>query len=184
MRKRILWICETAAMLALLICLQWVGSLMPAPMAKQLLTGTMVNCVLAVTVLVVGLSSGATVALISPFVAFLLGIGPKFLQLIPLIAVGNLVLILVLGLLLGKRKPAIGKQLLAWMAAAFCKFGVLYLLIVVLALPALVKGGTVPAQASATIAAQFSWPQLVTALCGSAIALSITPVLRKALHRQ
>ena len=31
--------------------------------------------------------------------------------------------------------------------------------------------------------ATFSWPQLITALIGGAVALVITPVLRKALHK-
>ena len=65
MSKKIRWITETAVMLALLICLQWVGSFIPDQMTKQLITGTMVNCVLAVTVLMVGLGSGITVSLIS-----------------------------------------------------------------------------------------------------------------------
>ena len=58
MSKKIRWITETAVMLALLVCLQWVGSFVPDQMTKQLITGTMVNCVLAVTVLMVGFSSG------------------------------------------------------------------------------------------------------------------------------
>ena len=57
MSKKIRWITETAVMLALLVCLQWVGSFVPDQMTKQLITGTLVNCVLAVTVLMVGLSS-------------------------------------------------------------------------------------------------------------------------------
>lgn len=66
MRKNIRWITETAVMLALLVTLQWVGSFIPEQMTKQLITGTMVNCVLAVTVLLAGLGSGITVSLISP----------------------------------------------------------------------------------------------------------------------
>jgi hypothetical protein len=31
--------------------------------------------------------------------------------------------------------------------------------------------------------ATFSWPQLFTALIGGAVALAITPVLKKALHK-
>ena len=42
-RSKILWITEPAAMLALLICLQWVGSMIPEPMTKQLITGSLVN---------------------------------------------------------------------------------------------------------------------------------------------
>ena len=48
MNKKLRWITETAIMLALLICLQWVGSQIPAPMVKQLVTGSFVNAVLAV----------------------------------------------------------------------------------------------------------------------------------------
>jgi hypothetical protein len=29
----------------------------------------------------------------------------------------------------------------------------------------------------------FGWPQLITALIGGAVALSIVPLIRKALHR-
>ena len=43
MSKKIRWITETAVMLALLVCLQWVGSFVPDQMTKQLITGTMVN---------------------------------------------------------------------------------------------------------------------------------------------
>ena len=56
MKKKIIWITETAAMLALLICLQWAGSMIPEPITKQLVTGSCVNCVLAVTVLLGGIS--------------------------------------------------------------------------------------------------------------------------------
>ena len=71
MRKKLLWITETAVMLALLIALQ----ALTKPMG-QLVTGSFVNAVLAVTVLVAGLSSGITVAVISPVLAYLLGIAP------------------------------------------------------------------------------------------------------------
>ena len=53
MRKKLLWITETAVMLALLVSLQWITK----PMG-QLVTGSVVNAVLAVTVLASGLPSG------------------------------------------------------------------------------------------------------------------------------
>ena len=43
MNKNIRWITQTAVMLALLICLQWVGSFVPDQLTKQLITGTCVN---------------------------------------------------------------------------------------------------------------------------------------------
>ena len=92
MRKKILWITETAVMLALLITLQ----LVTKPFG-QLVTGSFVNAVLAVTVLVAGLSSGITVALISPVMAYLLNIAPQPLT-VPAIMVGNTVFVVLLNI--------------------------------------------------------------------------------------
>ena len=88
MNKKLRWITETAVMLALLICLQWVGSFVPNQLLKQLITGTCVNCVLAVTVLYAGMGSGVTLALISPVCAYLLGIAPNLITVLP-IMLGN-----------------------------------------------------------------------------------------------
>ena len=72
MRKKVLWITETALMLALLVALQAVTK----PLG-QLVTGSCVNGVLAIAALLVGMSSGITVALLSPVFAFLFGIAPN-----------------------------------------------------------------------------------------------------------
>ena len=64
MKKKILWITETAVLLALLITLQWLTK----PLG-QLVTGSCVNAVLAVAALLCGWSSGLTVALVSPVCA-------------------------------------------------------------------------------------------------------------------
>ena len=61
MRKKVLWITETAVMLALLVTLQ----ALTKPMG-QLVTGSCVNAVLAISVLLVGMNGGITIALISP----------------------------------------------------------------------------------------------------------------------
>ena len=79
MNKKIRWITETAVMLALLVSLQAITK----PLG-QLVTGSCVNAVLAITVLAAGLYSGITVAVISPVLAYLLGIAPKFLPFLPL----------------------------------------------------------------------------------------------------
>ena len=129
MNKKIRWITETAAMLALLICLQWAGSFVPEQLTKQLLTGSCVNAVLAVTVLTVGLSSGITVALISPVCAFLLGIAPNFITVLP-IMVGNVCYVVLLRLICGRTGKPFWKQPAALVAAALAKFALLYLLVV------------------------------------------------------
>lgn len=172
--RRVLYITETAVMTALLIVLQ-----AAAKPAGQYVTGACVNAVLAVSALAVGLWSGVTVALLSPFFAFLLGIGPQLFPIAPSIAVGNLVFVLLLSLLAGGRDLPLWRRGTAWLAAAFAKFAVLYLLVVKLLCAAL----PLKELQVATFTVMFSYPQLVTALVGGGIALLLTPPLRRALKR-
>ena len=168
--KRILWITETAVMTALLIVLQTA-----AKAGGQYVTGSCVNAVLAVSVLAVGVWSGVVVALLSPFFAFLLGIGPQLLPIVPSIAVGNLVL----GLLAGERETPLWRSGAAWVLAAGAKFAVLYLLVVKLLCTVL----PLKEPQIATFSIMFSYPQLVTALVGGAVGLLLAPALRRAIRR-
>ena len=181
MSKKIRWITETAVMLALLVCLQ----ALTKPMG-QLVTGSCVNAILAVSALVGGLSSGLVVALCSPVLAFLLGIAPQILT-VPAIMVGNSVFVVLLSLLADKSGKKIVKQVIAWVAAAVAKFAALYAIVVLLICGVLsenlLAAGVLKAPMLNALPATFSWPQLITALIGGAVALSITPVLKKALHK-
>lgn len=181
MNKKIRWITETAVMLALLVALQAITK-----PAGQILTGSCVNAVLAITVLVAGLASGITVALISPVLAFLLGIAPQILT-VPAIMVGNTVFVVLLHFIAGKDSKKILRQIIAWIVAAAAKFAALYAIVVGLICgvfaPALLAAGTLKEPMLKALPATFSWPQLITALIGGAVALLIVPVLRKALHK-
>ena len=172
--KRVLYITETAVMTALLIVLQYVTK-----PAGQYITGSCVNAVLAVSVLAVGLWSGITVALLSPFFAFLLGIGPQLFPITPSIAVGNLVFVLLLFLLAGGKDLPLWRKGVAWVVAAVAKFAVLYALVVKILCVVL----TLKEAQIATFTVMFSYPQLITALVGGGIALLLTPLLRRALKR-
>lgn len=183
MRKNMRWITETAVMLALLIALQ----ALTKPMG-QLVTGSCVNAVLAITVLVVGMGSGIAVALISPVCAFLLGIAPNFVTVLPIMA-GNVCFAVLLRIISNK---TLWRQMVALLVAAGAKFGVLYLLVVKVicgfaASPLLGKKlGEIVVLAPPMLKklpAMFTWPQLFTALIGGAVALLIFPILRKALKR-
>ena len=186
MKKSILWITRTAVLLALLVTLQ----ALTKPFG-QLVTGSCVNAIAAVAALVGGLGCGITVAVISPVLAFLLGIAPNFITVAP-IMLGNTVYVLILWLLLGKGKHPLWKQPVALALAACAKFGVLYLLVVKIicgvaadALLGQKLGETVllaPPMLK-LLPAMFSWPQLFTALIGGCVALLIVPVLRKAVGR-
>ena len=181
MNKKIRWITETALMLALLVALQ----ALTKPLG-QLVTGSCVNAILAVAALVGGPASGITVALISPVLAFLLGIAPQILT-VPAIMAGNTVYVVLLSLLADKSGKDLGKQAAAWLLAAVGKFAALYLIVVKLfcgvMAPGLLASGTMKEPMLKTLPAMFSWPQLITALIGGAVALLMVPVLRKALHR-
>ena len=183
MRKKILWITETAAMLALLIALQWVTSYIPKP-AGQFVTGSFVNAVLGVTVLTAGISSGVTVAVLSPIFAFVLAIAPNAVT-VPAIMIGNVLFVLVLKLLC--RGESLWNRVLALLTAAVVKFAALYALVVWVicgvAADALLAQGLLKKPMLTALPASFSLPQLVTALIGGTIALIVAPRIRKALHK-
>ena len=191
MNKRVYRIVETAVMLALLIALQWLGSLIPEQLTKQLVTGTLVNAVLAVTVLMVGYGGGIALALISPVCAFLLAIAPNIVTVIP-IMLGNVCFVVLLRLLMGDSRAKSWRTPIAIGVAAVAKFAVLYLLVVKIicgvAAPELLgqKVGNSVVLAPKMLEmlpTMFTWPQLITAISGGILAMLITPALRKALKR-
>lgn len=179
MKNRILWVTETAVMLALLVALQYLTKGF-----GQFVTGSCVNAILAITTLLAGLSSGITVALVSPVLAYLLGIAPQILV-VPAIMIGNTVFVVVLNVLTNGHKPAL--QIVGWIAAAVCKFIVLYLIVSEIICGFLadtfLAAGTLKQPMLQALPATFSWPQLVTALIGGGIALLVAPVLKKALRK-
>ncbi|MBR5272245.1 MAG: ECF transporter S component [Clostridia bacterium] len=172
--KKTLWITRTAVLMAMLVLLQSVTKA-----GGQFVIGSCVNAVLAVAVLFSGLWSGVTVAVISPFLAFFLGIGPQLIAVVPAIAVGNVIYVLILHFLCGKRNLPIWRQGIGLFSAAACKFLALYLIVAQL----LCRVLTLSEKQVATFTAMFSWPQLVTALIGGVVALLIVPTLHKAFRR-
>lgn len=181
MNKKIRWITETAVLLALLVALQ--------ALTKgfgQLVTGSCVNAVLAVAVLVGGMSCGVTVALISPVMAYLLNIAPQILT-VPAIMVGNTLFVVLLRLIAGPRSKPVWKQVVGWAVAAAAKFAALYVIVVKIicgpASEALLANGIMKAPMLSALPLSFGVTQLFTALIGGAVALVIVPLIRKALHR-
>lgn len=172
--KKTLQITYTALLVAMLVLLQ-----NATKAGGQFVTGSCVNAVLAIGALFSGLWSGITVAVISPFLAFVLRIGPQILPVVPAIAAGNVIYVLLLHFLCSKKNISVWRQGIGLACAALCKFFVLYLIVVQLLcriLPLAEKQVT-------TFTAMFSWPQLITALIGGGVALSIVPILRKAFRR-
>lgn len=173
-KQSILWITRTAIFIALLIVLQAAT----APLGNTIITGSIVNLLLIVSVMTCGLASGLSVAAVSPFMAKFLGIGPLW-SLIPFIALGNAALVL-LWYFIGNRN--MGRKYTAYIVALFgaavTKFLVLYIGIVQIAIPVFLG---LPEQQAAVISNMFSIPQLVTALVGGALATVLFPRLKKVI---
>lgn len=174
MNKKTLWLCRTAVMIAVLVALQFVTK----PLG-QFVTGSCVNMVLVVATLCGGLWCGFTVALISPFAAFLVVVGPALIQIVPAISVGNIVLVLVYAFVYKKLDRAWVRECAAVIAAAVLKFAALYLVVVKLLLPVL---GLAEKQV-AVMSAMFSWPQLVTALIGGVLGAVVSIPVKKAMKK-
>lgn len=180
MNKKTLWITRTAVMIALLVALQFVTKA-----AGQFVTGSCVNLVLAVSALTGGLWCGLTVALLSPFFAYLLGIGPALIQIVPAISLGNAVFVVLLSLLCPRAAKAAGAggKLLPFAgaaAAALAKFAALYLVVVRLLLPVL----GLPDKQVAAMSLMFSWPQLVTALIGGLLGVAVSLAVNAAMKNR
>ena len=173
-KKKILWITQTAIFIALLIVMQAAT----APLGNTLITGTIVNLLLIISVMTCGIASGLSVAVVSPIVAKFFGIGPLWV-LIPFIAAGNIVLVL-LWYLIGRRN--MGNKyvapVMALTVAAIAKFLVLYVGIVKIAVPLLLG---LPEPQAAVVSHLFSIPQLFTAAAGGILAAVILPSLKKAI---
>jgi len=167
--NKIKLISRSAILIALLLVLQFITKAL-----GQIVTGSCVNAVLAVSVLYSGLWSGIIVALVSPIFAFLLGIAPQFFPLTPAIAAGNCVLVLILHIIC-KDNCTLSRAVLGCVCAAVLKFITLYLLVVKL----ICSVAQLADKQIAMFSATFTWPQLITALIGTGLALIIVGRLKK-----
>lgn len=178
-KNAVIKITRTAAMLAVLVVVQFVTKSL-----GQYVTGSLVNVVLAVSALTIGLVEGIIVAAVSPFLAFAFGIGPAFIQIVPFVAIGNAVLVTVLWLFAGRLKKFDAKEIVMGyvgaVASSIAKFGALWLGVTKIAFN--LVPNIKPAQVE-KMTAMFTWPQLVTALIGTILAITIVPQIKKAIEK-
>jgi hypothetical protein len=173
MKTKIYWIAKTAMFIALLVALQAVTK----PMG-QFVTGSVVNLILILSVVIGGIASGACVAVISPVMAALLGIAGKW-ELVPFIILGNIAIILVWWFFSNlKMKNEAVPYIIALVSGAIVKFGVLFLSVNYIAIPLVLK---LPADKAGAISAQFGIAQLITAVIGGIVAVAAIPLIKKAL---
>jgi hypothetical protein len=164
--KGMRFISRTALLLALTVTFQLLRPTFLSPLGSNFVTGSLVNASLATASVMVGAWGGIIISILAPVIAFMQQ-HIKFVWLVPIVAGGNAVLVLLYGWWYRKNK---------WVGIALSsvvKFLVLFLM-VKMAVSTLV----VPAPAAKLLTLMFSWPQLVTAVIGGILAL---PVLQR-LH--
>lgn len=145
--NKIKFITRTGILLAVALVVQMGG--LPQP-----ITGPLINTVLYLSALLVGSWSGIIIGICTPVIAFMRGILPAPLgPMIPFIALGNGVLVVVFSLL--KRK----NKVLGIILASLVKYAILTITVKFIV--------DVPDK----IAQIMSLPQLFTALSGGAIAM-------------
>jgi len=155
-QTRIRWISRTAILLAIALVFQMGGF-------PQFITGPLVNTVLYLAAMIVGWQGGLIIGIFTPVIAAMRGIlPPPLTPLIPFIALGNAMLVILFFLLKSKHKIA------GIIIASVTKF-----LVLVSAVNLLV-------QVPPAIAQMMSFPQLVSALAGGFIALLIINIFKRA----
>lgn len=169
------FITETALFTALLVVIQFFTASF-----GQFVTGTCVNFILIAACLLCGFPSGLVVAVLSPFAAKLFGIGMAFLPLVPLVAVGNVVLVSVYAFWFRPhiRFHRLPKWWLSIISGAVCKYLVLYFGAFRLIVPLF----SVPDSMAGKLPVAFGISQLLTALSGGVIAMIVVSLLWKT-HR-
>jgi len=177
-----LWLTRTGALIAVLIV--WQMFMGTATGNNQIIVGSGVNLILAISVMTGGLWSGVAVGMLSPVFARFLGIGPLW-AIVPVIMVGNFAFV-VLWHFIGNAKIGT-KELyahgLAAFVAAFVKFLVILIGSVYIVVPMLSDNLTAQ-QANGILAAFGGTTQLVTASIGGAVACIMLPFLKNALEKK
>jgi hypothetical protein len=174
--SKVFWVTRTGVLIAMLIGWQAVSSVA----GNQLITGSGVNFILIISVMMSGLPSGIIVAAVSPVMARFFGIGPAFAALIPFTITGNVVLVLLWHYIAAAQTYRRYTYIAAVLAAAVAKFTVLYFGVAKLAIPIILK---LPEKQAAIMTSMFSLPQLITAATGGILAAMVLQIIIKAVKR-
>jgi len=176
MNKAVDFISRTAILLAVTVLLQSLRLFLPVPsLVDQYVIGSLVNLCLIVAAVLIGIEGGLIVAILTPVIAFLQNALPNPVM-VPFVALGNATIVVLVAVLYRKNKYA------ALAAGALCKFLVLYVTVVHVAIPLFMPNTPLPAKELMTL--KFSWPQLITASIGGMLALLVLPALERALKRR
>lgn len=174
--QKVLFITETALFLALLVAVQYITSSM-----GQFVTGSAVNLILIASCTISGTWSGLVVALVSPFVARIFGIGPALIQIVPAIAAGNAILVLSYACI-GKIK--IKFEYVKWVISIAVGALLKYIVLSVSVSKVILPLTNVPGQMAAKLTAMFGVNQLITAVIGGILAMIVVPLVKRGIERK
>jgi len=173
MKSKTIFITRTALLLAVAIAFQIFGKFIPY---NNFIVGPVVNAVLIIATASAGFWSGTAISVIAPLVSAFTNkapIAPFVIAFSPFIIIGNLIIVACFYLF--RKKSKIG----GIAAGAVLKFGFLYASVSVFTSVVDMKP-----QVASTLVNLFSWPQLLTAAIGGAIALVVLKLAGNAFERQ
>lgn len=165
--KGVRFITRTALLLALTVVFQMMRPFIPlSSLGSNFIIGSLVNASLATASVMVGAWGGIIISVAAPIIAFMQQ-HIAFVWLVPIVAGGNAALVLLYGWWYRKNKWA-GIAL-----SSVVKFLLLFFMV-----KTAVRVLVVPSAAAGMLTVMFSWPQLVTAVIGGAIAVPVIERLK------
>ncbi|CDZ23250.1 putative membrane protein [[Clostridium] cellulosi] len=182
--KKAIWVTQTAMLIALIVLSQLLSRVIPTiPVGQfnlnQLVTGSLVNLVLVVGAYAAGFASAGTAAIISPILAAFLGIIPgKLPQMVPVVMMGNLVIVFITWLCfrasngLGKGSATV-LMIVGVVAGAFLKMVTMWAAVEKIVVPVL----HINESLEKVLVGAVSISQFVTGVIGGCVALLIMPAL-------
>lgn len=164
-------IVRAALLLATVIVFQFIGR--NIPQINQFFVGPFVNTVLLIVTYICGTKWGLFTGLLTPIMAFLVGqLAAPMAPFIPFIAIGNMIYVLIFGLL----KQAKIKRIAGIILGSLAKFTFLYFSAVKLSG---LFNLNIPPKVLSNLAVAMGIPQLITGLAGGVLALAIIEILVK-----
>lgn len=158
---------RTAILLGITLVFQMLRQIIPMPQPlSTFVVGSLVNASLVVAAATVGIPGGVFISLVAPIVAFLQGHLPPVPPMVPIVALGNAIIVVGYAILKG-RSPYLGVVVGAVAKAAFLFVAVQLLMQMITLKPPIIKA----------LSFGFSWPQLVTALIGGVLAVQVVRFL-------
>lgn len=165
------FITRTALLLAVAVAFQLLGRVLGP--YNNFIVGPVVNAVLIISTAVAGFWSGAAIAIIAPLISAFTNkaaIAPLILAFSPFIILGNIIIVTAFHLLQKK------SEIVAVIIGTVTKFAFLFAAISIFT--SIVK---MQPKVAASLTNLFSWPQLVTALIGGALAIVVLAAVGKSL---